>query len=274
MISNNMENFSKTELDNEKWKPIFGYDGMYQVSDLGRVRSKHSGEWKMMKPRNDGRGYLQIGLYIDRKVKNHRVHRLVAQAFIENDDETKTQINHRNECKSDNRLWNLEYCTAKYNLRYNDLNLRKKNGKRRKIEKLYNPELTISENLELFKKQGIECCKETVQNLRKDLGLKGSRPKYVYNKIKKLFNQDLTNKQNLELFRLNGIECSRETVRQLRKDLGLKTSRPQYVLKEIKDLYLPDLSYQENIKLFRANGIECSKATLYKLRKELGLIKK
>ena len=269
-----MEKFSKTELENEKWKDIDGYDGMYQVSDLGRVRSKYSGEWKILKPRNNGQGYLQICLYLDGKRKNHKVHRLVAQAFIPNIDESKTDINNINEIKSDNRVSNLEYCDRSYNLRYNDLNLRKKNGKRRKIEKLYNPELTIYENIKLFNEQGIECCKETVQNLRKDLGLKGSRTKYVYNKIKKLFNPDLTNKQNLELFRLNGIECSRETVRQLRKDLGLKTSRPQYVLKEIKDLYRPDLSYQENIKLFRANNIECCKATLYKLRKELGLIKK
>ena len=99
-------------MNTEKWKAIDGYDGMYEVSDLGRVRSRYSGEWKVMRTGTTPNGYLMINLYKDGKGKSVMVHRLVAQAFIENDDKTKNQINHRNECKSDNRAVNLEYCTA------------------------------------------------------------------------------------------------------------------------------------------------------------------
>ena len=50
-------NFTETELKNERWKDIDGYDGAYQVSDLGRVRSRKSGEWRVIKPINNGKGY-------------------------------------------------------------------------------------------------------------------------------------------------------------------------------------------------------------------------
>ena len=100
-------NFTETELTNERWKDIDGYDGMYQVSDLGRVRSHKSGEWKMMSGSKDSSGYLQVGLYKGKKAKLFSVHRLVAQAFIPNDDESKTQINHRNEDKTENKVSNL-----------------------------------------------------------------------------------------------------------------------------------------------------------------------
>ena len=115
-----IDNFTDIELEREQWRDIDGYDGLYQVSDLGRVRSRKSGEWKVKKLNRTTKGYLQIDLHRDGKGKNYMVHRLVAQAFIENDDETKIYINHRDECKQNNRLWNLEYCTAQYNNTYND----------------------------------------------------------------------------------------------------------------------------------------------------------
>ena len=84
-----MEKFSKEELDSERWKDIDGYDGAYQVSSLGRVRSHKSGEWRARRASKDKDGYLQVALCKDGKEKNYKVHRLVAQAFIENNDETK-----------------------------------------------------------------------------------------------------------------------------------------------------------------------------------------
>ena len=164
-------NFTETELENEQWKDIEGYDGAYQVSDLGRVRSKKYGDWRVMRPGKDMKGYLRIGLSKENKVKCFSVHRLVAQAFIPNDDETKTQINHKNEIKSENRVSNLEWCTAQYNNTYNDLNLRRKNYKRHKLKDLYRPYLSINENIKIFKANGIECSRYTVIQLRKDLGL-------------------------------------------------------------------------------------------------------
>ena len=166
-----MKEFTDTELANEQWRDIEGYDGMYQVSDLGRVRSRKSGEWKVMSAVKINKGYLIVGLYKDGKRKGITVHRLVASAFIQNDDENKTQINHINECKSDNRLSNIEYCTAQYNMTYNNLQFRKKNSVRRKVKDLYRPDLSIQKNIEIFKSNGFECCRQTILRLRKDLGL-------------------------------------------------------------------------------------------------------
>lgn len=224
-----IENFSKEELNNEQWRDVDGYDGAYQVSDLGRVRSQKSGEWKVMKAINDNRGYLQVQLSKDGKKKNFFVHRLVAQAFIENDDDNKTQINHRNEIKSENRIWNLEWCTAQYNSTYNGLRKRQSRPKykQNEIKYLYNPELSIKDNLELFKDNGICCSKATVTQLRKDLNLK-HRSNYKRNKLKDIYRIDLSIDDNIKLFKSNGIECSRETVLKLRKDLGLtKHYRPR-----------------------------------------------
>lgn len=159
-----IDNFNK-----EQWRDIDGYDGMYQVSDLGRVRSRKSGEWKVLRSGKGGNGYLTVQLWRNGQGKTIYVHRLVANAFIPNSDETKTLINHVDECKQNNRVSNLEYCTARYNQTYNDINLRRKNCKRRKLKELYDPNLTYQDNIELFKEQGIECCEQTVYRLRNDL---------------------------------------------------------------------------------------------------------
>lgn len=268
-------NFTDTELANEVWRDIAGYEGMYQVSDLGRVRSKKYGYWRVMKPRKDIKGYLRVGLCKENKVKRFSVHRLVAQAFIPNDDESKTQINHRNECKSENRFWNLEWCSAQYNMTYNNLHYRRwtnrNDYKRPKIEKLYNPNLSYKQNLELFSTKGIECSINTVKQLRKDLGLtKQCEPKL--DKIKPLYRPDLSIAENLEIFKENGIECSRDTVKRLRRYLGL--TRKYTNRDKIKDIYRPDLSINENLKMFKEQGIECCKETVVHLRKDLGLTRK
>lgn len=216
-----IENFSKEELNNEQWKAIDGYNGLYEVSSLGRVRSKHSGEWRVMKPSKNDNGYLLVDLVKGgKRTRNRsRVHRLVAQAFIPNSDETKTIINHINEDKTDNRVENLEWCDYRYNLTYNDIQFRKENSKRRKIKELYDPNLSIQKNLEIFRSNGVECCKETVVRLRKDLCL--TRQRNIRHKLKGVYDPNLTYEQNIEVFRANGIECSRATVKNLRKDLGL-----------------------------------------------------
>ena len=165
--------YTDIELKNEQWKDVDGYDGMYQVSDLGRVRSLKYGKVRVLRFGKNHKGYLQISLYKDRKIKRFYVHRLVANAFIPNSDENKTQINHKNEIKSDNRVSNLEYCTASYNLSYNGLRYRRHHPqpKRTKIKELYNPNLTYRQNLEIFKANGVECCEYTLIKLRRDLGL-------------------------------------------------------------------------------------------------------
>lgn len=166
-------NFTETELTNERWKDIDGYDGAYQVSDLGRVRSKYRGDWKVRRPVKDKKGYLTIQLHRNKNKKTYKIHRLVARAFIHNDNIFNDQVNHRNEIKSDNRAVNLEWCTASYNNAYNGLRKRQYHPKpkRSKVNKLYDPNLTYEQNLEIFRANGVECSTRVIHSIRKDLGL-------------------------------------------------------------------------------------------------------
>jgi len=100
----------------EIWRDIEGYEGLYQVSSEGRVKSlkrKRRKNERILKPSSD-RGYLYVDLCAGGKRKRHKVHRLVCKAFHEN-PENKPEVNHINEKASDNRACNLEWCTRKEN---------------------------------------------------------------------------------------------------------------------------------------------------------------
>lgn len=114
--------------NNEIWKDIIGFEQYYQVSNLGRVRSKdrivitpktsYFKKGRILIPSLDSKGnYLFVGLHVNNKVKLIYIHRLVAQNFIPNPHNYK-QVNHINENKKDNRADNLEWCTAEYNMNY------------------------------------------------------------------------------------------------------------------------------------------------------------
>lgn len=114
----------------EIWKDIEGYENLYQVSNLGRVKSLGNGnarnpnfqKERIMKAR-DNKGYLQVGLSKDGKKKRYQIHRLVAIAFIQNPNNLP-QVNHISEDKTNNRVDNLEWCSAKYNINYGTRNKR------------------------------------------------------------------------------------------------------------------------------------------------------
>lgn len=93
----------------EIWEDIKEYEGLYQVSNFGRVKSKR----KILKPR-DCKGYYIVGLCKNGKRKNFRINRLVAQAFIPNPNNYPC-VNHINGIKTDNKVENLEWCTYSYN---------------------------------------------------------------------------------------------------------------------------------------------------------------
>ena len=104
----------------EIWKDIPGYEGLYQVSNLGNVKSiswKNTGAAKnlWLKPHN--KGYYQVELVKNKVKKTYVVHRLVALAFIPNPQNLPV-INHKDENKKNNRVENLEWCDFKYNNRY------------------------------------------------------------------------------------------------------------------------------------------------------------
>ena len=101
----------------EQWRDIDGYDELYQVSSLGRVKSLKFGKIRSLKFGFSGNGYLRVCLWEDNKGKIFSVHRLVAQAFIPN-PELKREVNHINGIKTDNRVENLEWCTRSENARH------------------------------------------------------------------------------------------------------------------------------------------------------------
>lgn len=101
----------------EQWKDIKNYEGLYQVSNLGRVKSLWYGKERILKPGMNNYGYLRVPLRKNDKRILYLVHRLVAQAFIPNPDNLP-EVNHINEVKTDNRVENLEFCDRKYNNTY------------------------------------------------------------------------------------------------------------------------------------------------------------
>lgn len=116
----------------EIWMAVEGYEGLYEVSNYGNVRSIdrvqnlsncHGGvsprrdKGRMMKPTDNGKGYLIVSLSKNGKRRNHYVHRLVATAFLKRID-GKDGINHIDHDRKNNAVSNLEWCTQKENVRY------------------------------------------------------------------------------------------------------------------------------------------------------------
>lgn len=117
-------------MKNEIWKDVAGYEGLYQVSDQGRVKSlERTDSWgrtvkeRILKPGAKGNDYLFVNLCAGGKTRMFLVHRLVCQAFHENPD-NKPQVNHLNEDKTDNRACNLEWCTRRENMNHGTRNER------------------------------------------------------------------------------------------------------------------------------------------------------
>ena len=110
-----------SDLPGEVWKDIEGFEGKYQVSNMGRVKSLTRKVWnytkpgRILKPGMKENGYLQVSLRNgDKSEKHAHVHRLVANAFIPNPSNLP-EVNHKNLNKKDNRVENLEWCTSRYN---------------------------------------------------------------------------------------------------------------------------------------------------------------
>lgn len=112
----------------EIWKPIIGYENLYEVSSKGRVKSiarvinrkngrKQFVKEKLIAPANNGKGYYRVRLAKNGKNTAYALHRLVASSFIPNPKELP-EINHKDEDKSNNIVENLEWCDRAYNMNY------------------------------------------------------------------------------------------------------------------------------------------------------------
>ena len=107
----------------EIWKPIKEYNGIYHISNLGRIKSFYTNRMSGQKPgyikktRIMLAGYLSVSLRLEDSSKTHFVHRLIAQTFIDN-PENKPQVNHIDGNKLNNSIHNLEWCTAQENVKH------------------------------------------------------------------------------------------------------------------------------------------------------------
>lgn len=162
----------------EIWKDIEGYEGLYQVSNLGRVKSLqmyanggYKKRVKILKPCNNGNGYYVVYLMKNKKRSVNYIHRLVAQAFLKNFNNYKC-INHKDENKSNNNVDNLEWCSYKYNNNYGNHNLKISKTRLKKQVIQYDMNMNIikiwdginTAMKETKSRHIVECCKGKIKS--------------------------------------------------------------------------------------------------------------
>lgn len=136
----------------EIWKDIKNYKGLYQVSNIGRVKSLDHirqnrdgltciSKGKLLNPGKDNKGYMIVVLSKNGKTKTYRIHRLVAESFIDNPNNYKC-VNHKDENKANNNIDNLEWCTYKYNNNYGTKPQKISKGNSKKVNQ-YDKELNF-----------------------------------------------------------------------------------------------------------------------------------
>lgn len=153
----------------EIWKPIHGYEGLYEVSNLGRVRSLYRYK-KVLKPSPSWSGYTTVELWKDKKRQRISIHRLVAECFCEN-PHNKPFVNHKDETRTNNKADNLEWVTHIENCNYGtaiqrrlahtDYSKRRINNANQ-ILKCSKPIYQYSKDGEFIRewKSASECCRE------------------------------------------------------------------------------------------------------------------
>ena len=100
----------------EEWKDVIGYEGMYRISNQGRVISLKHGKTRIMKPWRKGKGYVAVGLQKNKRLKHFYISRLVAQHFLPDWDKS-LQVDHINGVRAENHIDNLRMVTNAQNLR-------------------------------------------------------------------------------------------------------------------------------------------------------------
>ena len=159
----------------EEWRDIEGYKCLYQVSNMGKVKSlnyKRTCKEKILKTGKNKNGYLRVILCKNNKHKKFLVHRLVATAFIDN-PENKPNIDHINTIKDDNRAENLRWCTQKENI-YNPIS-RKRFLDNSPIAGKFGKDHYRSKKLLQFTKEGVFIREwDCAMDVKRDLGFNNS----------------------------------------------------------------------------------------------------
>ena len=215
--------FTLEDLDGEDWADIEGYEGRYQISTFGRVKSlprKHKRTPKILRPKLDKKNYLMIEILSKRQRKPFKIHRLVAQAFIPNPN-NKPQVNHIDGCKINAYVGNLEWATNAENQRHayvTGLNVALQ-GEDKPQAKLNNEQVRYirdnPENLktiELAQYFGVN--KTTIERVKfgRTFKMVGGKISQVW-QCEEHFNSKLTNKQALYIRdnpeKLNTVELAK-----------------------------------------------------------------
>lgn len=183
----------------EVWKDVVGFEGLYQVSNLGRIKSFRRAKERILKPTTQrvGNKCKYTRQIVTLNHKSYKVHRLVAEAFIPN-PYNLPQINHKDFDTSNNCVYNLEWCSAKENVQWNIIH--KRNKKYHYIDKttvinLYKQGITAKEISKKFNvaKYIITTIVDKNKIRRKDYKRKS---KYIsIEKLKELFHLGLKNRE-------------------------------------------------------------------------------
>jgi len=146
---------------NEIWRPVKGYEGYYEVSNYGRIKSSYR-QCRILKPCVTQKGYLEVNLFINKVPSHKKIHRLVAEAFIEKIIDNE-MVNHKDGNKLNNIYSNLEWCNAsKNNLHAYSIGLKNAKGYKNGRAKLSDQDIVAirksnSNYKELAIQYGIHC---------------------------------------------------------------------------------------------------------------------
>ena len=213
---------------NKEWRPIKGYEGLYEVSNTGEIKSlprvrkngksSYLQKEKLLRQSNTTTGYKKVELVKDGKRKSLKVHRLVAQAFIPN-PQNKPQVNHLDGNKINNNVSNLEWATISENVQHGydtGLNSNKYTLDEEKIIKLYTEGQSLNEVAKIF-----NCSVGVIQRILKK------------NNIKTRTTGEARN-----LYHIEGLDLEKElehkTYKQLADEIGCSFTLISYYVNKNK----------------------------------------